>query len=115
MNHFVGKIKGGELAPLSSHQKGLLKKLLSTYENNNTLVKVTYEIVAKNINQQQKSLYRAFIVKAADYFGDDYKSMEDKIERFKPKGIHIDKWSSKDLDDFINKSSSFLGQFGFHF
>jgi len=103
------------LTPLSSQQEKLLQKLLLKYEEDNVTVKVTYEIVVKNINEQQKSLYKAFIIKAADHFGDTFNGMENKLKRFMPEDKNLSKWSTKELDDFINKSTFFLAEFGFHF
>lgn len=83
---------------------------------------VTIQIIEKDINSQQIGLYRAFVIKAADHFGNTYKEMEDILKRFYPSNsFHpkdykpIEKWSSHELDDFISKATSFLGQHGFVF
>lgn len=123
MNQFICRSEQGSIVPVQLSKKKLLKKLLDSYEERELTFKVTVEVIVKNINEQQKSLYNAFIIKASEHFGVSFKKMEEMLTRFypeedifgqvhkKPKSI----WSTKELNDFIDKASSVLSEQGFHF
>ncbi len=76
--------------------------------------KLSIEPIQKNINEQQESLYKAFILKAANHFGNTFPEMENILRNLMPEGPR-ERWSTNQLDDFITKSTAYLGQHGFHF
>lgn len=123
MHQFNVKSIRGVISPVNDSKKKFFDKLLKSFENENITFKITIENVSKNINEEQIALYKAFILKAADHFGVDYKEMEEMLDRFKPKikGLGFDcpkpvlRWNNKELDSFINKSTAFLADFGFNF
>lgn len=123
MHQFNVKSIRGVISPVNDSKKKFFDKLLKSFEDENMTFKITIENISKNINEEQIALYKAFIVKAAEHFGNSYPEMEEMLDRFKPKfnslgfdySIPIQRWSNKDLDDFINKSTAFLAEFGFNF
>lgn len=123
MHQFICKSVGGIIVPLQKSKIDLLKKVLLTYEDLNKKFKVTIEYIEKNINEQQISLYNAFIMKASDHFGNSFQEMEIILISFYPKFIFqnsllpkpINKWTSKELDRFINQATALLAEQGFSF
>ena len=125
MHKFNVEIRGRKLFATDPSKQDFLDRLQDDYENRKIVVQVSFEIPLKDINADQERLYRAFIVKAADHFGNEFGEMQQMLMQFwpiQPSGIMnymerkpVSKWTSKDLDDFINKSSAHLAQFGFHF
>jgi len=76
---------------------------------------ITIENVTKNINESQESLYRAFIYKSADHFGNSFQEMENILKRFHPLNSFytkdskpVSRWNSKDLENFINQANALL-------
>lgn len=120
MHIFIAKSLKGVITPLGLTKQSLLQKLLKSYEEQNKAFKITIEELSKDISSEQIKLYRAFIFKASNHFGNTYAEMEELLLQFYPididnKKLVLEKWSSKDLDEFINKSTSHLAEFGFHF
>jgi hypothetical protein len=124
MHQFICNSVGRKIVPLQVSKSELLNKLLDSYEELGMKFKVSIEVIEKNINEQQQSLYRAFILKASQHFGNTYNEMEEILKRFQPinakgqieqhcKPISI--WTSKELDDFINQASVLLAEHGFKF
>jgi hypothetical protein len=107
MHQFICKVKGGVITPLSPFQVKLLNKILDTYETQNKTIKVSFEFIDKNINEAQHKLYKAFVLKAADHFGNIYPEMQDILP--------VDRWSSEQLNLFITKSTAYLAEHGFNF
>ena len=120
MHQFICKSVKGTIVPIQPNKLKLLKKLLNSYGELNKKFKVTIEIIEKNINEQQISLYNAFIIKAAEHFGNSFREMELLLYLYYPidniNGIKdISKWTTKDLDNFINQASALLAEQGFKF
>ncbi len=119
MHIFNCKAKGGRIVPLSLNKVNLLSKLLREFEENGKTFQVKIELVEKNINGQQIQLYNAFVIKASEYFGVTFKEMESMLSSYFPRDEHglksIRKWTTKELNDFIDKSSSMLSIHGFIF
>jgi len=123
MYQFIVKIKSGKFIPTLDKQKKILDKILNYYEHNQTSLKVTIEIVEKNINESQISLYKAFVIKASNHFGNTFKEMQMILENFHPmvetpnslQPKSFEKWTSKELDTFINQATAFLAEYGFNF
>lgn len=114
MHQFKCKVVGGRLVPTSPMKQNMLKRMLSSYEAQGKIITLTLEEASKNISAEQQKLYKAFIVKAANHFGNDYHEMEQLLEIYKP-DKPMQRWTSEDLDLFIHKSTALLGQYGFHF
>lgn len=115
MHHFICKAVQGNIVPEQSNKIGLFKKLINSYEEQNIRFKVTIEIPQKKINENQEGLYNAFILTASSHFGNTFQQMEIALKRFYPlNSFHardykpIDKWTSKELTDFIDKASACL-------
>jgi hypothetical protein len=115
MHQFLCKSLGGKITPLKDDKNNLLHKLLNSYEKLNMNFKVTIEPVTKNINKSQESLYKAFILTAANHFGNSYNEMEEILKRFHPQdmfeiGLHVpvSKWNTEQLDNFINQANALL-------
>jgi hypothetical protein len=120
MHQFICKVKGGVITPLSPFQVKLLNKILDTYETQNKTIKVSFEFIDKNINEAQHKLYKAFVLKAADHFGNIYPEMQDILKVFYPEDVNgekipVDRWSSEQLNLFITKSTAYLAEHGFNF
>lgn len=125
MHQFICKSVEGTIVPTQENKLKLLKKILDSYSSNGKSFKLTIESYEKNINEQQISLYNAFILKAADHFGNTFQEMEYILKRFWPKKFNsiygtdtykgVDYWNTKELDDFINQSSALLAEQGFKF
>jgi len=120
MHQFICKAVGRKIVPLQQSKLNLLNKLLDSYSDTDKCFKLTIEIVEKNINEQQISLYKAFIIKASEYFGNTYHEMEIILRRFNPiyniddyKPINL--WTTKELDTFINQATALLAEQGFKF
>jgi hypothetical protein len=120
MHQFISKAQSGRIIPTEPNKRKLLSRILDSYENQNISFKITIEPIEKNINESQRKLYDAFILKAADHFGNTYSEMQDILRRFYPinargEDIPLNRWSSQQLDLFITKSTAFLAEHGFHF
>ncbi len=124
MHQFICKAVGGKIVPLQQSKVDLLKKILLTYEDFDKKFKVTIEYIEKNLNEQQISLYNAFILKASSHFGNTFQEMENLLFRFKPHSIDelggkfitpINKWTSKELTRFIDEATALLAEQGFSF
>lgn len=120
MHQFICKVVGGKIVPLQHNKEKLLKTLLADYERLGMKLKLTVEVIEKNINEQQISLYKAFIIKASNHFGNTFREMEIILIRFYPINsegykISLNKWTPKQLNDFIDKASALLTEQGFKF
>lgn len=115
MHQFICKVIEGKIVPLQSSKVDLLNKVLNTYEDLHKTFKLTIEYIEKNINEQQLSLYNAFIVKASNHFGNSFAEMEDILERFYPKDIIVSKWTTPELNKFIDEATALLAEQGFSF
>ena len=99
----------------------MLNKLLNSYSELDKSFKLTIEVIEKNINEQQISLYNAFIIKASEHFGNTFQEMENILKRFWPKWVDIEgikepkDWVKGDLENFINQASALLAEQGFKF
>lgn len=101
-----------------------MQKVLKGYEDLDKKFKVTFELIEKNLNEHQISLYNAFILKASNHFGNSFQEMENLLYRFKPYSIDelggkfatpISKWTSKELTQFIDEATALLAKQGFSF
>ncbi len=101
-----------------------MQKVLKSYEDLDKKFKVTFELIEKNLNEHQISLYNAFILKAANHFGNSFVEMEVLLSAYHPKMTKvpfekwtktIDKWTTLELDTFINQASASLAKEGFSF
>ena len=120
MHIFKCKSQSGRLIPADSSKTRLFHKLLDNYERQDIIVTVTMEVKSKVINSNQEGLYKAFIIKAADHFGNQFGEMQDLLIQFYPldndgNKKNVSRWNSKELDDFMNKAIAILAQHGFHF
>lgn len=119
MHQFICKSVGGIIVPLQKSKIDLLKKVLFTYEDLNKKFKVTIEYIEKNVNESQISLYNAFMLKASTHFGNSFQEMEILLSAFVPKEAGwtkpINKWTSKELTQFIDEASAVLAEQGFSF
>lgn len=123
MNQFICNAVGGIIVPLQPNKIQLLNKLLNSYEQLGMKFKLTIEVIEKNINQQQISLYNAFIIEASKHFGNTFGEMEFLLMRFHPIVQGNDKrykkplkrWNTNDLNTFINQASALLTEQGFKF
>ncbi len=121
MQKFICKAQSGVPIPTDLNKQKLLAKMLKFYEMQNITFTVTLDLPRKDINEQQLKLYKAFIVQAADHFGNTYSEMEkilkDKFYPIDPTGsdIPLHRWSSEQLDLFITKSTALLVEHGFQF
>ena len=69
------------------------------------------------------SVYKAFIVKAANHCGYNYSEMEDVFRKFYPidvtddnqKYLEVSQWNSSELDQFIAKATYEIGDNNFKF
>jgi|GEM_PF-4750811 len=114
MHQFICKTQSGVITPTEYNKEAFLKKVLKYYEDANITFKLQIEPIEKNINENQDKLYKVFILKAADHFGNSFGEMQTLLQQFMPEAPR-ERWSSKELNDFINKSSSHLAEFGFQF
>lgn len=121
MHVFICKSKDGNIIPNALNKKAFLRKLLNSYEELDMKFKVTIEVIEKNINDQQISLYNAFIIKASNHFGISFREMELMLKALYPMD-HIandykpkNKWTTVDLNNFIEQASALLAEQGFKF
>ena len=117
---FQCKAKSGQLVPTSASKQALLKKLLDHIERSGDTITVTIDQHGQNINEGQHKLYFSFIDKAAKHFGTDRDDMRATLQPFHPKTPdgeikHIDRWDTREINDFIDQASAHLAGFGFHF
>ena len=125
MHQIICKSLQRKIVPVREEKIALLNKLLDSYESLDKTFKLTIEVIEKNINEHQQSLYRAFIIKASNHFGNTYQEMESILGRFRPvvsssggvKAFYkpVPSWNSKELDRFINQASVLLAEQGFIF
>lgn len=120
MHQFHCRYINGKITPLQPNKISFLEKLLKSYEELNKNFKVTIEVIEKNINSEQESLYKAFIMKASNHFGNTYQEMEIILKRFHPINTdnsikNISKWTTTELSLFIEQSSALLAEHGFTF
>jgi translation initiation factor 2 alpha subunit (eIF-2alpha) len=114
MHQFFCEVDGNDFVPIDSKKRELLNKIKKDYKNRNMTVKVTLEIVQKQINTEQEKLYKAFILKAADHFGTDFLYMANLLIGFAP-DKPTSRWTTAELNKFIDQASAHLAEFGFHF
>lgn len=121
MHSFICKSVRGSLVPEQSNKIKFLQKLLNSYEQLDKKFKVTIEVIDKNLNESQLSLYNAFIIKASQHFGNTFKDMEEILFRFFPIDIDTNKpkfvvkWTTAELNTFIQQASALLAEQGFKF
>lgn len=126
MHKFLVKVVSGKIVPVQPSKDKLLNKMLKDYEALNKKFYITLEDVQKDINQNQTALYRAYIIKSAEYFGYTYHEMEKVLkELIHPINIEsndpdyltipVERWSSAQLDNFLNQANSVLSEHGFKF
>ena len=118
MHKFICKIREGIIVPLDSKKQKLFNKVLNSHEINENTVLITIEQSSKPVNVNQEKLYKAFILKASDYFGNQYFEMEALMIDYYPKDddgtpIEVSRWKSYQLNQFIDKAMAVLGQHGF--
>jgi len=115
------KSQSRRILPTETHKRELMDKLLDLYERTGETFLVTISLPEKDIHKEQQSVYRAFIFKASEHFGNQYHEMEIMLQQFHPYEPDMDthkllsKWSTRELNEFILKAGSFLEGFGFHF
>jgi len=114
MHSFICKAPNGYPEPLEPSKRSLLDKILKDAKERGLTFKLSIEYIEKNLNAEQKSLYRGFILKASKSLGYEYHDMEKELKRFMP-DKPLDRWSSRELTEFIDQSSAFLVQWGFNF
>ena len=123
MNQFICNSVKGKIVPVQINKEQLLNKLLNSYEELGMKFKLTIEVIEKNINREQISLYNAFIIQASKHFGNTFEEMEFLLMRFHPIAQGEDKkhkkplkrWNTNDLNSFIDKASALLSEQGFQF
>ncbi len=119
MHIFICKSVRGKIVPEQSNKVAFMQKLLNRYEELDKKFKVTFELIEKNINEQQINLYNAFIVKASNHFGTHFSEMEKILFHLFPIEDNvkqpISKWTTRELDTFINQASALLAEQGFKF
>lgn len=120
MHIFICKAVGGKIVPQQSNKKEFFEKLINSYQELNMSFTVSIEPVQKNINEAQIALYRAFILKASEHFGNSFQEMESLLKSFYPIediGSYkpITNWSTKELTNFIDEASALLSEQGFNF
>jgi hypothetical protein len=110
------------LTPSDSSKLKLWNKLIDHYRRSEEIITVTLEVKSKVINSNQEGLYRAFIIKAADHFGNDFSEMQPMLMQFWPLDMlnsripkTPDRWTADDLNSFIDRATAHLAPFGFHF
>lgn len=113
MHQFISKAQRGSIVPVEHNKQKLFLKLLKSYEELNMKFKVTIEVLSKDINQSQVSLYNAFIIKASENFGSSFQDMAVALLQLQPKDINgnfkdISKWNTSELQDFIDKANALL-------
>lgn len=124
MHQFICKAQEGRIVPLEQNKVEFLYKLLNSYQDLNKKFKVTIELIEKNINENQVSLYMVFVMKASKHFGNTYEEMREILKAFhpicqdgldvgKPKPVY--KWTSSELQEFLDKASALLSEYGFKF
>ncbi len=120
MHKFICKAQSGTPVPTEHNKRRLFEKIMKDAEERNITFTITYDLPSKDINDEQEKLYKAFILKAANHFGTDFTDMQRTLKVFFPEDfygdpIHISRWSSQQLDDFITRATAHLAEFGFHF
>ena len=113
MHQFNCRSSGGKIVPLDDFKQKFFTKLLNHYEQLGMNFKVTIEILSKDVNTNQISLYNAFIIRASQHFGNTFEEMQNELMRFFPLDIElnkkpVEKWNSKELNDFIDKANALL-------
>jgi hypothetical protein len=123
MHIFICESKDGSLKPTTLAKQKFLLKLLNSYQEQNIRFKITIENISKDLNEAQMSLYKAFVVKVSDYYGNTYSETEQILTQFFPidilsdnnKYLAVADWKSADLDIFLSKSISFIDDDNFKF
>jgi len=123
MHKFICNSVGGRIVPQRTSKQQFFRKLLDSYESLNKKFVVTIEIIEKDINKHQISLYNAFVLKASNHFGNSFVEMQNLLVVFHPPIIDdglaqpkpVTDWSTKELNGFINEASAHLAEQGFSF
>jgi hypothetical protein len=120
MHKFLVKIRDRKLLATDLSKQDFLERLLDSYADRNIVVSITFEVPEKDINEGQVKLYRAFILKAAEHFGTDFREMQQILKNLEPTDasgnrLPLKKWSTNNLNTFIDRSSSYLSEYGFNF
>jgi len=121
MHQFIVKVEGGKLIAVLPQQQSRLDKVIDYYEKNKKSIKVTFEIVSKDITVAQHSLFNAFVLKASEHFGVEYEECLTYLEHLYPKDIEgkiksdYKSWKHSEMQIFIEKASAFLAEYGFKF
>lgn len=115
MHQFIVNAQSGTIVPVEHNKQKLFSKLLNSYEAMNMSFKITIEVLSKDINQSQVSLYNAFILRTAEHFGSTFNDMEMALTQLHPLNSfkvddykRVDKWNTSELQDFINKANALL-------
>tara|TARA_R110000772_G_scaffold19922_7_gene55416 strand:+ start:77 stop:445 length:369 start_codon:yes stop_codon:yes gene_type:complete len=113
MHLFIAKSDKGIIVPVEENKLIFWNKLLGDYEKQDMCFKVTIELVGKNINQAQEKLYNAFIIRASEHYGNSFYEMETMLHILKPmdinkRAIPVERWSTTQLNAFIDKANSLL-------
>ncbi len=114
------KSSGGKLIPSDDSKKKRWLKLLEYYESKNLKLRVSIEVIDKNINNNQISLYNSFVLKSSEFFGYTFKEMENILKEFYPFDIYgnkksIEFWNNEELTVFLEKANSKLKDFNNNF
>lgn len=122
MIKFLCKTVKGEIEPLQSSKKKSFQRIINNYEDLNKKYIITIESIEKEINDDQKKLYNAFILQASQQYGTTFRNMQNMLKRFHPidvdnpnQYIPIDRWKTTHLNNFINQASELLASNGFKF
>lgn len=123
MHSFICKTQQGKIVPVESNKERFFNKLINSYGELDKKYKVSIELIEKNVNEEQQRLYKAFILKVASHFGNDFKTTQDMLKRYFPKSMDdigwndkpLNQWTSEDLNVFIHQSCEFLAEYGFQF
>lgn len=113
MHLFIAKFFKGRILPVEEKKLVFWNKLLKDYEDKDMCFKVTIEVVGKNINGAQKSLYNAFIYRASDHFGNSFNDMKIMLHILEPRDptgilVPIERWSTDQLNRFIDEANVML-------
>lgn len=123
MHQFICNAVGGKIVPLQPDKEKFLLKLLNSYQDLNKKFKVTIEIIEKPLSNEQVKLYHAFVFKASKHFGNTFMEMSILLTHLHPQvgmeGVNwpkdVSKWTTDELDTFINQASTLLAEQGFIF
>ena len=123
MHKFICTSVGGKIVPQRTSKQPFFLKLLGSYESLNKKFLVTIQVLEKEINEQQITLYNAFILRAADHFGNSFVEMQNLLVIFHPPDIHdglakpkpVTNWTTSELNIFIHEASAHLAEQGFIF